>query len=322
MRKSDLWQYQIFNREEDGFKIKNPLLNACVSWSVQLIDDKQQWFHGFRSSKGSAGYVVLCALLEEMLNIHRYPFTADRVISNCVIKNEEVKQELKIHLPFIKQHWDAAVVELKALYQHTQQKLAQHFSDDTEPLILKRAISDSQDFGNNVHRLKEICKHAAQSGYPTIPIEMDMLNSYMSLPDDGYSYRENYCTQCAIITHRVNIADILYCCSLTAPKTDIEDGEWVVINRNKDGVQYLPVESFKFIPSKIEEQTGEIARIYELTVPKHEIKQVQIDAPVYIRTEKTIHKITEITPFAFRNATTLRQKLFLRFIKRYFYPKK
>ena len=320
MRKSDLWQYQIFNREKDGFKIKNPLLNACVAWDSWLIDNKH-CFHGFRKSKWSAGYVVLCALLEESLNIHRYPFTADRIITKCA-KDTDIKQELKIHLPDSKQHWNAAVIELKALYQHTQQKLAQHFSDDTEPLILQRVIYDSRDYGNSIHLLKTICEHSAKSGRSAIPLEMDTLNSYMSLPDHGYSYRENDCTQCAIITHQVNVADILYCCSLTAPKTDIEDGEWVVINRNKDGIVHLPVENFKFIPSKIEERTGEIARIFEMATPKHQIKQVWQDAPVYIRPESTIHKITEITPFAFRNATTLRQKLFLRFIKRYFYPKK
>ncbi|MBQ9214304.1 MAG: hypothetical protein IJ150_10260 [Bacteroidales bacterium] len=307
MKKSDLLQSRLFNRKTDGFEISNPLLNACMGYSCPFV--KNNDFNGFRKSKNSIGYIVLCALLEDALNIKRYPYTADRVITDL---SKNICDSLIIHLPIIEQYWDNAVKELNLLHQYTKQKLFEQFSD--EPLFLKRVVYDNYKKKINplyyVENLQKICNAAKILNHSVITFEMDTLNSYMSVADNGYT--SGYAKH-AIITHQINIDDILYCYSLVSPKTDIEENEWVVINRSRDGIVHLPIESFEFLEKNEQYSKMSIEQAQD-------IWQNQI-LPIYIRPEVNIRNanyIGNVLPKTTEEPMTLMQKIISYLAKHYF----
>ena len=111
---------------------------------------------------------------------------------------------------------------------------------------LKRNIKDekgrfdrSEGYAELLFKLKSACEIA---GRETLRIEMDVLNSYGD--DSGYSHYP------VRIAKSVRAEDILYCSNLIRsrargyggePRSAVESGEWVVINRSHDGVVEIPI---------------------------------------------------------------------------------
>lgn len=63
---------KLFNRETDGFVIRNLLLRACMDKSTTVpVGDKNIFLQGFQSDKQSIGYVFLCMLTYKALNFSR-----------------------------------------------------------------------------------------------------------------------------------------------------------------------------------------------------------------------------------------------------------
>lgn len=227
--------YETFMQSHEKFPIQNSLLCACIGGYTR-INGTDGTFCGFQSDKNSAGYVVLCSLLEEALAVHRLPYKADRVVSGMP---SSLRQDLQIWDGFIRQNRRAAVAELAELYGFGQDILARCFAGRTVPL--KRYIADK--YAPSLQLRYEAAKLLAK---PAIPIEMDLLNSYMLPGDIGYRYP-------CCIRYAVPIRDVLYAHDFIRPvnpngshPSDTEEGEWVVINRSEDGIVHLPVSAFSF----------------------------------------------------------------------------
>lgn len=269
-----------FDKKREGFAVRNPLLRACIGHTMRLGDlgSHVPYFHGFRQEKQSAGYIVLCALMYEAFNIHRLPYKADRVIANPCLA---AKQELQQWDAFIAENWTQAKAELIELYQHTQNQLNHHFSAE-KPLVLKRAVQDRY-----TPSLYQYWLAAKILGEPFVYLEMDSLNSYSFLTDKGYDY---FC----VIQYEIDIKDVLYCDDLIQPSTEpynhsseTEDGEWVVMNRSRDGIVKIPLSAFSF---KTHTDT------YLSPTQAKNIWQTMTHNPVHFRSEYAITQASRLYP--------------------------
>lgn len=272
----EITSYTTFIQSLEKFPIRNSLLRACVGGYTR-IDGMDGTFCGFQSDKRSVGYVVLCSLLEEALAVHRLPYKADRIVAGMPAG---VAQELQYWDQFIRQNRQAAVAELVALYEFGQSILAQCFAGRMVPL--KRYIADkyAPSLQLRYEAAKLLDKHA-------VPIEMDLLNSYMLPNDIGYRYP-------CCIRYAVPIQDVLYAHDFILPvspngshPSDTEEGEWVVINRSEDGIVDLPVSAFSFknvLPRPLTEREA-------LTVWR-ELER----SALYIRPESNINPTSVLHP--------------------------
>lgn len=240
----------LFNRNTDGFTIKNPLLRACIAICETTHDiDPYDEFHGLRDGKPTIGYVFLCMLVYKALNFSRDLGTADRIFSAESPFKEKLEELYKKFIPFYYEEEKAAIEELRNLHQHTQNKLSQYFNENN-PLVLKRIVKDKY-----IYHLKKMCHVAKLLGYDHILFDMDTLNSYEEVSCYGYTKTpDDY----GIIQHTVNIADVLYCCPLIKPSYSdsygslVEDDEWVVVNRSPNGLVSVPIDGISFVGEKIE----------------------------------------------------------------------
>lgn len=233
-------QSELFNQQSDGFAISNLLLRACIGHSIQPnTNDFLNYSHGFQDEKNSAGYVVLCGLLADALGIHRQAGYEDRILRAPSLST---RQELNHWHDFIQQNWNDAVQDLSRLYHHVQCKLTEKFKNND--LFLKRKITSKK----YIQSIKAQYDLAVGQGKETVCIDMDLLNSYLSLSDTGYGSR-------CFIQHQVALSDVLYCHSLILPHRsgkqaiypeDTEEGEWVIINRSSNGLVQLPVHAVHF----------------------------------------------------------------------------
>lgn len=231
----------LFNYRTDGFRITNPLLLSCMgAESATHIPQKYRngEFHGFRNHKETIGYIFLCRLVYKAFNLSRELGSTDRIFADLK-PDSSLLEKYKSYAPFYDEEEENAIEELRNLYQHTQNKLSQHFNENN-PLILKRVISD-QHPGNYMEVIRRLYLSAKTLGHHHIPLDMDTLNSYQDISRIAYTTPNRI-----EIRHRVNIADVLYCAVLISNFGLIEWGEWVVINRNSNGLVHLPLDSISF----------------------------------------------------------------------------
>lgn len=240
-QKNEKWTEMMERRRAMQFHINDELLASWIGWVTQTSDDKK--IHGFRQSKHSCGYIMLCIFVRHALEIYRYPFYEDRIIAS-IHQGSEIGRELESCIASIgKNRFSAIADELLALYAHTQNRLAEN-SLQKVTLTRKISIQNSGIFGRQVdygHGLYKASQAARILGEKTILLDMDMLNSFGD--DDGYAGMP------VTLTLDVPVQDVLYCSNLIAStnekdiRGDTEPGEWVVINRSPTGVVEIPIDA-------------------------------------------------------------------------------
>ncbi|MFD1244840.1 hypothetical protein [Paralysiella testudinis] len=312
MDKSQLLQQDIFNKPEDKYAISSQLLRACIGGSTRITtlgaDDTENIFHGFQYSKKSIGYIFLCTLLYNALHIRRYPYKTDRIVASLgssAFTDLTLHHNVNLwHQRITPQQWHEAEEDIKGLYGHVQKRLSIHFPSQ-KTIYLKRHIQGKYAFA-----LKSRYCQAKEAGLSFILLEMDLLNSYMSLPDYGYSYAQD--RDMVVLTIEINLEDILYCHSLIRPYSegfsynaeDTEEGEWVVINRTCDGVIKLPLDAISFPePYKVK------------NINHHWYEAHSSEIPCYIRPEAYVG-ITHILRYLQEPPSGL--KKLIQTVKRYF----
>jgi hypothetical protein len=214
------------------FSVTSPLLQACMGhtsdWLYQY-DGKTKSFYGFRKSKKTEGYIILCTLLQEAIGIYRYSFIPDRMF--CYI-DYDIKEKLYLLSKYIPENiWENAISELQAIYSHIQNYLLEQ-TNDHQSLILKRTVGYEY-----AHHICKLISASKVLGKNHITFEMDLLNSYLNPYDIGY---RNHIT----IEHPINIKNVLYANEFLN-YSNTEPGEWVVINPNKSGLMNIPLSCIK-----------------------------------------------------------------------------
>lgn len=240
-RKNEKWTEMVERRKRMQFHINDELLKAWIGWTSQVSGDFK--IHGFRQSKHSCGYVMLCTFVRHALGVYRYPFYEDRIIAS-IHQGSEIGRELEACIAAIdKNRFNAIADEILALYAHTQSKLAE-IGVQKVTLTRKISIQDSGIWGRQVdygQGLYMASQAARILGEKTILLDMDMLNSFGD--DDGYAGMP------VTLTLDVPTQDVLYCSNLIASanegdaRGDTEPGEWVIINRSPTGVVEIPIDA-------------------------------------------------------------------------------
>ena len=296
MQNSSITPDDLFNRETDGFVVKNILLRACMDLITTVpIGNKEISFSGFRSDKKSIGYVFLCMLVYKALNFSRDIGTTDRIISDPYFSST-LKKLYKTFIPFYELEEKDAIRELCDLYQHTQNKLSQYFNQNN-PLLLKRMVKSTY-----VIHLKKLCAASKLLGYDYILLDMDTLNSYEVVSSFGYS-RPIF--ELATIQHYVDISDVLYCSSLVAPNKGhsiVESREWIIINRSADGLVQIPIDGISF--------HGKLTKSISFdNMSRDEAEQIWNNGkPVYINFPPHFTTINELKQIKMEHAAQLYQK--------------
>lgn len=230
---------------------------------TQTIDGVK--IHGFRKSKYSCGYIMLCIFARHVLNVYRYPFYEDRVIAS-IHQHSDLGKELEACVSIINaQRFSEISSEFLSLYNHTQSKLAEA-NLKTVTLTRRICFKNNDTFDREIdygHGLFNAFQAATVLGKKTILLDMDTLNSFGD--DGGYGHMP--------ITLHLDIPakDILYCSNLIASanhndeRGDTEPGEWVVINRSPTGVVEIPIEAISInenIIKKVFKMTEKSAKLF------------------------------------------------------------
>ncbi|WP_051940389.1 hypothetical protein [Stenoxybacter acetivorans] len=263
------------------YVVSNPLLQACIGdvSSFHTYSNGSNSTLGFKSSKRTEGYLILCCLLQDALKVYRYYYMPDRAFSKLHLysKGLDIKTKiLELHRDLDPSVWDDAIIELRQLYEHVQSQLL-NYAYPYQHITLKRKIIYQNISTGYARNLVEWYFAYQAVGAQSIPLNMDTLNSYLSLstPDNIYP---------ALITLKQDIAitDILYCHDLIAGCSDshaypfsiTEVGEWVVINRSRTGLVHMPLANILLADTEqLERELGiDIAKIQasaEKIIAKH-----------------------------------------------------
>lgn len=230
------------------FQVDDELLSACMASRKTLSSGTT--LHGFQSSKSTIGYALLAHAVRHALGIHRLPFHEDRILATR--PTDEMKQELAGWRPLLTPKRLARLTAaVRRLYEHTQAQLA---GMGWTQVRLRRRIHNAggtwhSERTNQAYLLATYHQAATVLRLPTVALEMDLLNSFGD--DGGYSHFP--------VCLELNVAakDIVYCAHLVASRdgrygSDLESGEWVVVNRSPDGVVNVPLEAIRVDPNSAE----------------------------------------------------------------------
>ncbi|MCR5942547.1 hypothetical protein FG152_17145 [Ochrobactrum sp. XJ1] len=247
------------------FHIKDDLLYACITYGDGLASRPVQ---GFTWTKG-IGYAFLTFFVQRALNIHRFPFFADRILEQAPSSDKE-KVIIEIVKTLTPQRIEAISDELLRIYKHTQSLLR---DKDIAAVNLKRMVRELRDrptagesYAQTIMRLK---RAAHETGRQTIRFEMDIINSWGD--DGGYPHYP------IMIQRTIPASDVLYFSNMIASREQgthadrfaVEPGEWVVLNRSPTGIVEFSVGDIVFDETIYEEIPGWRAKTYEMFLETH-----------------------------------------------------
>lgn len=249
----ETWEERQKRVQDMQYVVKDDLLYACIGWINEIDSGKK--IAGMRQSKWTVGYVVLLMALREAFDLHRFPFCEDRILSDLVLARSSVAEEfLKLLPELTSERITELTHEVAQLYHHTQHQLEKA---NVKTVRLRRRLYDTSDkwvsyHNNDVEYAKTFValKHAAELlGLSHVEVDLDTLNSFGD--DGGYAHFP------VELTLEVPANDVLYCANLIANRNkdeehydltnrgDVEEGEWVVINRSPTGVMKIPTDAIK-----------------------------------------------------------------------------
>lgn len=233
------------------FQIQQPLLRALIQRDQDPSAIGGVLVKPWPHSK-ALGAIVLTWLVQQALNVHRLPFMEDRLLAGHGdnVRRDEVLAMISLLTP---EAVAESVRELQRLYAHVQTQLK---AKNVGRVALRRGVQDQSgaaiqgidtDSGTRGYagELVDRRAKAAASGAQEIAIEMDTLNSWSD--DGGYSHHP-------VQLHKVfDIEDVLFCSALIAGRdTDVESGEWVMINRSPTGIVKFRLEDIKVDEGKVD----------------------------------------------------------------------
>lgn len=240
-RQNDYWLQQ--KDIDHKYYIQNDILSDCIGIGSGsgITGDKN--VSGFNYGK-ALGYALLAYFSSQSLGFARLPFFEDRIYAQFIDRDDEQLKQLflKLDVQTVKE----INTELRAIYDHTQEKL-KHAGLKKVNLVrnIRFNNQDDKNYGFGFYRLIEAAK---KLGHDHINLEMDILNSFTDNLGE-------YChLNDVVIQHSVNAEDILYCSNLVGRdgvSELVEHNEWVVINRSPTGVVKLPINSFKINDSHV-----------------------------------------------------------------------
>lgn len=233
------------------FQVQQPLLRALIQHDQDPSETGGVKIKPWPHSK-ALGAAVLTWLVQQALNVHRLPFMEDRLLAERGnhVAPEEVHALISLLTPEVVAH---SVLELRLLYAHVQTELQ---AKNVSQVALRRGVHDQG--GLHIHRidadsgtrgyageLVDRRAKAAASGAQEIAVEMDTLNSWSD--DGGYGHHP-------VQLHKVfDIEDVLFCSALIAGRdTDLESGEWVMINRSPTGIVKFRLEDVEVDEGKVD----------------------------------------------------------------------
>jgi hypothetical protein len=233
------------------FQIQQPLLRALIQRDQDSSEIGGVKIKPWPHSK-ALGAIVLTWLVQQALDVHRLPFMEDRLLAGHGhdVPREEVFNMISLLTPDVVAE---SVGELKRLYAHVQTQLK---AKNVSRVALRRGVQDQGgadifriDAGSGTRgyagELVVRREKAAAIGAQEIAVEMDTLNSWSD--DGGYSH---YPVQLQKV---FDIEDVLFCSALIGGRdTDVESGEWVMINRSPTGIVTFMLEDVKVDEGKVE----------------------------------------------------------------------
>ncbi|MDG0802926.1 hypothetical protein [Pectobacterium polaris] len=215
----------------DGDKVRViPELKAC--WSAGS---------GFSIVKG-----VLTWLTMRALNIERLPWMSDWPFT-FVHRNKKALQGVLSYMEKHPQEVDNACNELKDIYNHTQS-----FYSEKETLRLGRGYKNLDDeysgFDEYGNYAKTVYIHAKASEF--------LGSKYIEVPHDvitSWGYSSGYAKCIVGVEMNIPVKDILCSyetispCECEIQHSAIESGEFLVLNRNWNGMIEIPVNEVKIV---------------------------------------------------------------------------
>lgn len=219
--------------------IKNEILSACIGYGSKTHQYK--FITGFCDKKRN-GYAILVEFISILFNDLKLPIQNDRIYS-WYRNDSDVKGLIE---SLSKSQLSEIITELNEIYGNTQSLLNSagithvNLRREITPKGIPRHISkrvrishlgiDSMSYGS----LLMLYKASANIlGYETIPLYMDVANSFTDTDDKG-GYGS------ISLNFNIPIEDVLYS-HLTLPVNQMEGEEWIAINRSSTGLIQFPV---------------------------------------------------------------------------------
>lgn len=268
-----------------GFTIiraKEPLLlNALEGFAHGLphlppIPLCQAWYQGSRGFGGM--YLTLVA--RKVFNIHRYPGFGERIMSPLSPNYFRIKDLSETFFSKLREKdFEMRCLELKRLYEHTQQVL-ESYTDcivkefrikiENRSVLLFRGLR--QEYAQKIAFLRE---KAVRQHEDRFVIQTDTLSSYSSTP--GYTDDAGI-----LIKRMVPLKDVLIwseAVALSAYKEDLHspEEEWIVLNRHPRGELELKVEEVQVSGYDGDRLVNDMAKDYYIWEKRHEDNYVPFE---------------------------------------------
>ncbi|MGG6158244.1 hypothetical protein [Pantoea allii] len=244
--------FKTFEMDESFIKskhcMKNDILAACIGYRSK--SEEYGYIRGFSEEKGN-GYAILLWFYSKLFGDLKLPVNNDR---NYFIHKEDVDKTIK---SLNELQLNEVMSELKEIYNGTQKALR---DVGVSHINLRREIAPGQIrimgwssakispfgiFEMDYSGMLMLCKASAEViGRKTIPVFMDVINSFTDTNDKG-GYG-SISLELSIPTE-----DVLYS-HLNFRTDEIEGEEWVILNRSPTGMVELPVSSIVIIDKEVE----------------------------------------------------------------------